>query len=137
MTPLKAQVERFYRDIWERHDFSHINEILHEDLSFRGSLGQSMHGQIAFCQYVDGVHQALQDYRCIIEVLVEEGHRVFARMQFRGIHRDEFLGFAPSGKVVSWAGSALFTFDCGKVRDIWVLGDLKALESQLQANRSA
>ncbi len=132
---LKTQVERFYQEIWDRHDFTHINEILHEDFSFRGSLGPSMHGQIAFRQYVDRVHQSLQDYRCIIEVLVEEGDRVFARMLFRGIHRDSFLGFAPTGKPVSWAGSALFTFDLNRVRDLWVLGDLKALESQLRANR--
>lgn len=55
-------------------------------------------------------------------------------MTFTGIHRDDLMGYAPTGKRVSWAGAALFTFEGDKVADAWVLGDLKGLEDQLQHN---
>lgn len=37
---LRAQVERFYRDIWNRHDKSAIPAVLQEEVTFRGSLGE-------------------------------------------------------------------------------------------------
>jgi predicted ester cyclase len=47
------------------------------------------------------VQKALGDYRCVIEELVAEKSKVFAKMTFTGIHRGEFMGFAPKQKGVS------------------------------------
>ena len=64
--------------------------------------------------------------------LVAEGEKVFAKMTFGGIHQNEFMGYMPSGKRVSWSGCALFTFHGDLISDVWVLGDLKNLENQLR-----
>ena len=127
----RHQVERFYTELWDAHDMTSIGEILHEDFTFRGSLGAGKRGHAGFAEYVDGVHAALGDYRCIIEDLIAEGDRVVARMTFRGVHRGPLLGVAPTGRSVHWAGAAFFTFRDGRVADLWVLGDLNALESRL------
>jgi predicted ester cyclase len=65
---------------------------------------------------------------------VTEGERAFARMRFEGIHRVPFLGFAPTGQRVDWAGAALFALKGDKIADLWVLGDLQGLREQLQRN---
>jgi steroid delta-isomerase-like uncharacterized protein len=127
----KQQVRLFYQGIWDRHDKSLLNQVLHPDLTFRGSLGDVKQGHDGFSEYLDRVHAALGDYHCRIDDLVEEDDRVFARMTFSGIHRAEFLGYPATGKRVSWSGCALFSFEGELVRDIWVLGDLKSLEMQL------
>ena len=57
-------------------------------------------------------------------------------MTFTGIHRDEFMGFNPTQKRVSWNGCALFTFEGDLIKDVWVLGDLKNLEDQLKRTQS-
>ena len=57
--------------------------VLHEDFTFRGSLGQEKHGHDGFAEYVDMIHNALADYRCTIEELVAEGENVFAKMTTR------------------------------------------------------
>ena len=131
---LKAQVRRFYRELWDAHDHGAIPAVLHEDVSFRGSLGQTRRGHAGFADYVDSVHAALGDYRCTIEELVAEGGRGFAKMSFSGIHRAPFMGHAPTGRRVTWAGAALFTFRGERVADVWVLGDLKGLEAALERN---
>ncbi len=82
------------------------------------------------------VHEALGEYRCIIEELVSELDKVFARMTFTGIHKGEFLGYSPTQQRVTGNGCALFTFRGDKVADLWVLGDLKSLEKQLEENRT-
>lgn len=132
----KEQVRRFYEVLWDAHDREAMPSILHEDFTFRGSLGQEKRGHEGFAEYVDMVHNALGDYKCIIENLVEEGEKVFAKMSFTGIHQDEFLGYSPSHKRLTWNGCALFTFEGERISDVWVLGDLKSLEDQLRQNET-
>ena len=110
--------------------------ILHGDLTFRGSLGDTKHGHEGFAAYTDKVHNALGDYHCAIEELVCEDLRVFAKMTFSGVHRGKFMGYSPTGNQISWAGAALFTFEDTLIRDIWVLGDLLGLKQQLEKNQS-
>lgn len=129
----KVQVRRFYEEIWNRPDLSVVPEVLSPVVSFRGSLGSVRVGHDAFCDYVREVTGALADYRCDIETLVAEDDRVVARMEFSGLHRARFLGVEPTGRRVSWAGAAFFTFDGGLVSDLWVLGDLHGLHARLRS----
>ena len=57
--------------------------MLHENFTFRGSLGWEKRGHDGFAEYVDMVHYALADYHCAIEELVAEGENVFAKMTTR------------------------------------------------------
>lgn len=136
MSILRAQVERFYHDIWDRRDKSAMADVLDANVTFRGSLGDEKKGHRGFADYVDRVHGALADYRCIIDDLVIEPPKAFARMTFRGRHVGELLGYAPTGKDVAWVGAALFTFAGEKIKDVWVLGDLHGLESALKQNET-
>ena len=43
-----------------------------------------------------------------------------------------FLDVPPTGRQLSWAGAAFFTFSDGLVGDLWVLGDLHNLHAQLR-----
>ena len=132
----KEQVRKFYAEIWDAHDRGAMASVLHEDFTFRGSLGVLKRGRGGFAEYVDMVHKALGEYRCTIQELVSEGDKVFAKMTFTGVHQDEFLGYAPTQRRVSWEGCALFTFKGELISDVWVLGDLKSLEEQLRGNRT-
>jgi predicted ester cyclase len=132
------QVERFYEHIWNRGDLSCIRLVLHPDVTFRGSLGTVLRGHQEFLAYVDSVRDALGDYRCEIVTLVNDVDRVAARMRFSGVHRGSLRGYAATGKPVSWAGAAFFTFGAdGLMHDIWVLGDLQALDLQLAGPEEA
>jgi predicted ester cyclase len=62
---------------------------------------------------------------------VESDDRAAARARFEGVHRGELLGFASTGRRVAWTGAAFFTVIGGRLTDVWVLGDLDALRSQL------
>jgi predicted ester cyclase len=134
------QVRRFYDELWNGPDLSLVGALLHPDVTFRGSLGDTLVGHQAFAGYVRSVTDALGDYRCEIVDLVAspdigadtgDGRKVAARMLFSGTHRGVFLGVPPTGARVSWAGAAFFTFSGPVVRDLWVLGDLASLRSQL------
>jgi steroid delta-isomerase-like uncharacterized protein len=129
-----ALVQEFYERIWQRGEEGAAASLLTADFTFRGSLGPTMHGREPFLGYVRTLRASLSDYACEIVTCVAEGQQAFARMQFSGTHTGPFLGFAPSGKRVAWQGAALFAFRAGRIADLWVLGDLAALEAQLREN---
>ena len=133
----RTLVELFYADIWNRQDFAAAEEILAPDFRFRGSLGTETVGIPEFLDYVQSVHAALANYRCIIEELVIDDSAAAARMTFSGIHRGSLFGMAPTGKSISWAGAAFFRFAQAGIASLWVLGDIAGLKRQLGAATTA
>ena len=131
MTEPVEIVRRFYDEIWNQGHLDAIAEICEPGMAFRGSLGAEKRGHDGFAEYVNYVRGALDEYCCHIEETVSEGDRVFAKMLFIGIHRGEFLGHAPTGKTLKWAGAALFEMRNDRIAQLWVLGDLHGLTAQL------
>ncbi|MBI1897441.1 MAG: ester cyclase [Acidobacteria bacterium] len=130
-------VQEFYEHIWNAGDLGAVPALLSKSFTFRGSLGTATSGHEAFGAYVHDIRTALAHYRCDILECVSEGDRAFAKMRFSGRHVSSFRGYAPTGKPVQWLGAALFRFDGRLITDLWVLGDLAALDAALQANQAA
>lgn len=128
---VRTLVETFYGRLWNEVDLDIATQILHPDVTFRGSVGLPTVGRVAVCEYVSMVTGALEGYRCDIETLVVEGDAASAKVLFSGRHVGEFLGCAPTGRRVEWIGAAFFTAESGMLRDIWVLGDVVGLRAQL------
>jgi len=132
LSPQKELVRVFYKEMWDRADKTLIPRIFHPDFSFRGSLGPTLVGHDQFAGYVDMVTGALARYTTDILALIEERDRVAGKMRFHGIHRAELFGVPPSGRHVWWIGMPIFTFAGGKVRDLYVLGDIHGLIARLK-----
>ncbi len=128
---LRALVESFYLDVWNRGDEEAARRILSSDLEFRGSTGTTRRGLDPFLGYVRLIRGALGGYECVIEDAVVEPPKVFAKMLFRGTHTGPFFGVPPTGNVVSWAGAALFTVAGSRICNVWVLGDVDGQKQQL------
>ena len=134
MTQMSNLVTTFYNELWNKRNFKVANAILHEQVNFRGSLGNSMVGREKVLDYVKGVTTSLDGYTCEIQDLVVENDRAAAIVQFHGTHMQEFMGYEPTGKKVQWLGTAFFNGREGLLTKIWVLGDLKSLEADLAKN---
>jgi predicted ester cyclase len=119
--------------MWNRFDKAIISDILSEDLQFRGSLGQSKHGHAEFGDYVDLIQRAFPDFSNEVEEIISEGDKAFAKLSYRGTHRGEIFGIAPTGRVIQYAGAAVFKFKGDLIVEVWVLGDVYGLISQLGA----
>ena len=124
-------VSLFYEKLWNEINFEIADEILHPNVTFRGSVGTGATGRQEVCDYVRMVTTALSGYRCDVESLIAEGDHAAARVRFSGLHAGEFLGYRPTGRRVEWMGAAFFVGDENKLSDIWVLGDLESLRAQL------
>jgi predicted ester cyclase len=131
LSPQKEIVRAFYKDMWDHTDLGLIPSIFHDDFTFRGSLGPVLVGHSAFADYVRWVTSSLEHYTSDILGMIEEGNQVAAKLRFHGTHRRPLFGRAPTGRHVWWHGMPVFTFEVGKVRDLWVLGDIHGLIRRL------
>lgn len=130
---VRELIGTFYEKFWNEVDLRVADDILHPDVTFRGSVGVGAIGRPAVRDYVLMITSALSEYRCDVEVLICEGDRAAAKVRFSGVHTGDFLGFPPTGRRVEWIGSAFFVADGGMLREIWVLGDLETLKAQLRS----
>jgi predicted ester cyclase len=129
-------IERFYDDMWNRFDKTVFAEILHRDIQFRGSLGQTKVGFDEFGDYVDYIQTFAPDFHNQVLTTVTEGSQTFARLSYTGTHQGEVFGIAPTGKQFEYAGAAVFTFADGLISEVWVLGDIYGLTLQLSSDAS-
>jgi steroid delta-isomerase-like uncharacterized protein len=125
-------VHRYYHQLWNSWNFSLVEELLAPEIVFRGSLGFSVEGLPAFLDYMRVVQGAFPDFHNKVEETVAESNQVFARLTYRGTHRGELFGVSATGRIVTYAGAALFTIREGKIFTGWVLGDALSVLHQLQ-----
>ncbi|GMG84478.1 hypothetical protein LNKW23_36940 [Paralimibaculum aggregatum] len=133
----KEMVRIFYKELWDRADKTLIPELFHADFTFRGSLGPVLVGHDGFAGYVDLVTTTFASYTTDILSMIEEGSYVSGKMRFHGYHRRELFGVPPSGRHVWWIGMPIFTFDQGKIRDLYVLGDVHGLITRMTSAERA
>lgn len=129
----KKLIRRYYEDLWNPWNFALTDEIIAADFVFRGSLGVSTQGRPEFLRYMKTVRAAFPDFNNHIEELIAEDDTVVARLTYRGTHRGELFGIAPTNKRIEYAGVAIFKIAEGTLIEGWVLGDLMSLTKQLEA----
>ncbi|HEX3297228.1 MAG TPA: ester cyclase [Nocardioides sp.] len=128
---MERLVRRFYHDLWNRWDDEGVEELLHEDFTFRGSLGTETRGRDEWRSYRDAVRAGSSDFHNEILDLVADGDRAAARLRYTGSHTGPLAGLPATGRRFSYAGAAFFTGDARQLTSAWVLGDLTALREQL------
>ena len=78
-----------------------------------------------------GLIRRFPDFRLTIEDQITEGDIVVTRVTFRGTHRGEFMGIAPTGRLVEYGGIAIDRIENGKVVEAWHQADELGMLDQL------
>jgi predicted ester cyclase len=127
----KAQVEKFYNELWNGWNYRIIGELLTPDIVFHGSLGVRKTGHEGFIEYAEMVRAAFPDFHNTIEELIAEGDKVAACLTWRGTHEGEIFGIEATMRPIQYIGAAIFVFREGLISHAWVLGDRLELLQQL------
>lgn len=123
----------FYEELWNRCNDRAVDELLAEEFTFRGSLGDRVRGRSGFRAYRDRVRGAFDDFHNEIVELVVDDDRAAARLRYTGRHVGEVLGVPATGRSISYQGAAFFRAAGERIAEVWVLGDLEGLRGQLRA----
>jgi predicted ester cyclase len=73
------------------------------------------------------------DMRVEIDDILADGEKLAHRFTFYGTHKGDFLGVAPTGKMVSAAGIHIQLFEAGKCVEVWQVLDTFRFLSQIGA----
>ena len=84
-------------------------------------------------QTIGMLQTAFPDMKASEEDLISEGDRVVVRRTFRGTHKSEFMGVAPSGKEVEFTGIFVSRLSGDKIEEQWVVFDALGLLQQIGA----
>jgi predicted ester cyclase len=120
-------VERFYHELWNTWDLAVANDVLAEDVRFRGTLGSTLEGREAFKGYVETVRRAFPDWHNRIDEVISCGDRVVTRMTWSGTHEGRLMEVEPTGAHVLDVGVAIFRLSERKIVEAWVVGDTQEL----------
>lgn len=123
----KAVVRRYIEELNQRNA-SVIDEVIAESLTI-----QTLHHSPAVTPEAAGreaVRQgylrnimAFPDYRVTIEEMLAEGDRVVLYWTNRGTHQGDFLGIAPTGKVITGSAITFYRIVDGKIAEMRTLWD--------------
>ena len=97
-------------------------------------LPREMHGPEEMKEYVGMYRSAFPDLKVTLEDQVAEGDRVVNRWTAQGTHLGEYMGIAPTGKEVRFAGMHICRIaQEGKIAENWEVYDLMGLMRQIGA----
>jgi len=94
---------------------------------------EDIRGLDAAKQAAADYRNAFPDLRVTVEDVIAEGDKVAARLRFRGTHRGELDGIAPTGRRVDCTGIVISRMEGGKIAEDWANFDDLGMMEQLGA----
>ncbi|HLG74630.1 MAG TPA: ester cyclase [Chloroflexota bacterium] len=133
----KAIVERFCAAMNTNNEqviASTIDELVEPEAKIRTPVPLNVTGAEALKLVFTTLHSAYPDLRIIVEDLIAEGDKVVSRNTVRGTHRGDYLGIAPTGKLVTYSEIFIFRFVNGRIAETWGVVDVLSQLRQLGAS---
>lgn len=84
-------------------------------------------------QFLTSMFNAFPDLHFTIEDILAEGDKVAFRLALTGTHKGTFQGIPPTGRKISFGGTAIGTIVDGKLEENRAHADIKGLMQQLGA----
>lgn len=126
----KAIMRRITEEVFNKGNLAVVDECTAADYVFRSG-GQEYKGLEGVKQMITSMRTAFPDFHVTIEDMVAEGDKVAHRYTWRGTHKGEFMGIAPTGKQVTITAAGFTRFAGGKQVEAWTYGDSSTIYQQL------
>ena len=127
----KAKQRRVWEEIFNKGDLSLVPELFDTNYVYHGPMGMESKGPDGFKQVVTMFRTAFPDLHITVDDMVAEGDKVVSRWTFRGTHKGEFMGIAPTGKQVTGPGILITHFVGGKEVEAWGSSDMLGMMQQM------
>jgi len=120
-TGTEAEVLRLIDEFFAEDYVAHM-----AGATLRGREGLKSHVRSSYATFGDMQHGIQDNFAA--------GDRVATRVQFRALHKGEFLGIAPTGRLIECPVIYIHRFGGGKIQEAWLDWDsLTVLAAHLRA----
>jgi len=121
----KALVRRVY-ELLNRGELDAYYELLAPEYVEHLTTGDMSLEQLE--QFEAMFFAAFPDTNITIDDMVAEGDRVAVLVTWRGTHKGEFHGIAPTGKKVEMTNANIFRIDAGRCAEGWNVTDMRFMQ---------
>ncbi|MEZ2443371.1 ester cyclase [Chitinophaga sp. RCC_12] len=134
----KAIVQRLYKEVLVNWNMSLVEEFVAPHFISHDWPEGSPSGPEAFRTYYSTViRSVLPDARYEVDDLIAEGNRVVVRWRLLGTHQGNFLDIAPTGRLITLEGIAIYRLENNKLAERWVVTNLHRLLEKAKDTSSA
>ena len=129
----KVLARRWLEEVWGKGSAAVVDGLAGDDFVWHWAppgVGSDREG---YKQFLRMDFEAFANVSCATEDIVAEGDRVASRWTWRGTHKGEFMGVAPTGKQVALTGMCINRFAGGKIVEEWGEMDMMGMMQQLGA----
>jgi len=115
----KVLARRWNEEIWGKGSLAAIDELLAVDFVFNYPAPGAAPDREGYKQSITVWSAPFADIQSTIKDMVAEGDRVAVRWTWRGNHKGEYMGAAPTGKQVAITGISILRIVGGKIVEEW------------------
>lgn len=125
--------EGFRRLMAETHEgnLDVIDELVAEDVVTHGFFGMDASDREGYKAFFANFGAAFGDQEFVIEDLVAEDDLLVVHFSISAVHRGEILGIEPTGRELSWTGTAIDRYEDGRIVEAWLYPDYLTILEQL------
>ena len=123
---IKQAVARF-----NAQDLEGYLEMFDKSVVFHGLSRKLRPGVAGLRDYYTQLGKGFPDMRLASEALIADGEKTAERFTFYGTHKGEYLGIAPTMKLVISPGIVMHRWEKGKCVETWFAGDRLVFLSQI------
>ena len=127
----KALARRWSEEVWGKGNLATIDELFATNFVFNYAPPGVSPDREGYKQTVTNMCAPFADIRGTIEDMVAEGDKVVVRWTWRGIHKGEYMGVAPTGKQATITGINILRIVGGKIVEEWGEMDMLGMMQQL------
>ncbi|MGN7933980.1 ester cyclase [Pseudomonas sp. 22447] len=127
MTSNLAALYNAYIACLNAQDWENLGHFVHPDV-VHNARPLGLHG---YRSMLEADYRNIPDLRFEIQLLVVDPPRLAARLAFNCTPTGEFLGLAVNGTQICFAENVFYTFEDGRIREVWSVIDKVAIEAQL------
>lgn len=129
----KGIIQRLYREVLVNWNMSLVDEWVAPQFMSHDWPEGSPSGPEAFRNYYSNIiRSVLPDARYEVDDLIAEGDKVVVRWRLLGTHKGYFLDIAPTGRVITLKGIAIYHLENSKLVERWVVTDLYGLLEEIK-----
>lgn len=130
----KAVIRRWLEEGWTKGNLAVADELIYSNFIVHGAGGQAVSsGSEGVKQLVMAWRTGFPDGQMIIDDLFAEEDKVVIRMTWRGTHKGDFYGIAPTGKRVNVTSIGIDRVANGKIIEGWGEVNMLGMYQQLGA----
>jgi predicted ester cyclase len=131
--PARENIEFVHRAIarFNAKDLEGYLEMFDKAVVFHGLSRRLKPGVGGLRDYYKVLRDGFPDMRLASEDVIAEGEKIANRYTFYGTHKGEYMGIAPTSKLVISAGMVIHHFRGGKCVETWQSTDALGFMTQL------